>query len=402
MSTPETVSYAEDETGFEREVHRRVEQYFDENDLSRKATWPFVLNAVFVMGVLIGSYALIVSGRYGGWTLFGLQIVNGLTMFIGTLAIAHDASHNAFSSKQWVNDALTYFFDLVGINSYIWKFNHMRSHHAGPNVPLFDAAIDSFGVFRLHPKGDWRPFMKFQPYYILFIYGVATLFKWFYLDFFSLTRGRIGGTKIEEHDPGDVAFMLVSKAVLYAYAIVVPMMVVPVPWYQYLAGFFAYHFLGGMIIAFVFQVTHLSERTEFIEPDEDGQLPDSFAVHTLKTTADFAPDSAFIRWIGGGLNLHVAHHLFPDVCQAHLPALTEIVRETADEYDVPYKCYSSATDAFHSHLRLLERLGEQESFEADEEGRIRPISDRELRERAAAPQSGNLVGRLASLGCSAE
>ncbi|MFB6373236.1 MAG: fatty acid desaturase, partial [Bradymonadaceae bacterium] len=82
-----------------------------------------------------------------------------------------------------------------------------------------------------------------------------------------------------------------------------------------------------------------------------------------------------------GLNLHVAHHMFPDVCQAHLPALTEIVRETADDYDLPYKSYPTVFGAFQSHLRLLGRLGEQKEFEPNHEGRIRPIPDAELEAR---------------------
>jgi linoleoyl-CoA desaturase len=378
MGIASSVSYADDESGFQRELHRRVNAYFEEEADTRKATWPFILNAVFVLAVMFGSYGLIISGQIGGWALFGLQLVNGLFMFIGTLTIAHDATHNAFSEKRWVNKALSYVFDLCGINSYVWDFNHMRSHHAGPNVPLFDAAIDCFGVFRLHPEGEYNEVQKYQPWYILGIYGVSTLFKWFYLDFFTLTRGQVGGVEIEEHNNKEVAILIGTKLFVYFYAIVLPLMVVPVPWYQFMAGFLAYHFMGGMIIAFVFQVTHLSERTEFIEPNEEGQLPDSFAVHTLKTTADYAPHSPLARWIGGGLNLHVAHHLFPDICQVHLPAITKIVRETAEEYGFEYKAYPSAMSAFASHLRLLSRLGEKEEFEPDEEGRIRPIPAVEL------------------------
>ncbi|MFB6351421.1 MAG: fatty acid desaturase [Bradymonadaceae bacterium] len=373
MSVPSSVSYADDDSGFHRELHRRVDAYFEENDLTRKATWPFILNAVFVLAVMFGSYGMIVSGQFGGWTLFGLQLLNGLFMFIGTLTIAHDATHNAFSEKEWVNKALSYVFDLCGINSYIWDFNHMRSHHAGPNVPEYDAAIDCFGVFRLHPKGEWNPIQRYQHWYILLIYGVSTLFKWFYLDYYTLTRKQVGGVEIEDHDPKETVILFASKAFLYLYAIVIPLMVVPVPWYQYMAGFLAYHFMGGMIIAFVFQVTHLSERTEFIEPDEDGQLPDSFAVHTFKVTADYSTDSPLARWIGGGLNMHVAHHLFPDICQVHLPDITDICRETAEEYGVPYKAYPSALSAFGSHLRLLKKLGEQEEFEPNPEGRVRPL-----------------------------
>lgn len=372
MSEPSTgIRYAKNDRQFHREVARRVDNYFEQNGISRKANSKMHAYGAVVLTVIGATYAMIVSGQIGGWSLYGLQLVNGVATLLGTLAIAHDASHNAYSEKGWVNRWLARFFDIAGTSSYVWEFNHKRSHHAGPNVPLFDAAIDSMPLFRLHPKAEWRPFMKYQHWYMPVIYSFATLFKWFYLDFFTLTRNRVGGVEVDEHDTQDLLELFGFKILLYSYGIVIPLMVVPVPWYQYMAGFFSYHFINGMIIAFVFQVTHLADRTEFIEPDEDGQLPDTFAVHTLKTTADFAPDSVVARWFTGGLNLHIAHHLFPDICQVHLPAVTRIVRQTAEEYDLPYRAYPTTWAAFRSHQRLLKCLGQTEQLSPDAEGRIR-------------------------------
>jgi len=49
--------------------------------------------------------------------------------------------------------------------------------------------------------------------------------------------------------------------------------------------------------------------------------------------------------------------LFPGICHIHLPALAQIVRETADEFAIPYKEYPSVTAAIRSHLKTLKRLG---------------------------------------------
>ena len=41
----------------------------------------------------------------------------------------------------------------------------------------------------------------------------------------------------------------------------------------------------------------------------------------------------------GGLNLQVEHHLFPAICFVHYPAISEIVKEEAAKFGVPYSSY---------------------------------------------------------------
>jgi linoleoyl-CoA desaturase len=59
----------------------------------------------------------------------------------------------------------------------------------------------------------------------------------------------------------------------------------------------------------------------------------------------------------GGLNFQVEHHLFPNICHVHYPAIAKIVESTAKEYEVPYLINKTLFQAVASHYRLLEELG---------------------------------------------
>lgn len=255
-------------------------------------------------------------------------------------------------------------FDLIGINSHMWEYNHNLSHHYVPNIPLYDSAIDSFVLFRFHPRSAWHSFHRYQHWYIFLLYAFSTLFKIFILDFYSFSRKRIGMIAVNKPGWKDIAYLLFTKAVVIGYTLIIPLLVIHEPAWQIVAGFIAGNFLMGITLGIVFQVTHLSDHTVFAEPDATGQVQHSYPEHILKTTADFCADNKVITWISGGLNLHVAHHLFPKISQQHLPAITKIVKHTAAEYGLVYKEYPTVLAALRSHLRLLKRLGSRENFTA--------------------------------------
>jgi len=64
---------------------------------------------------------------------------------------------------------------------------------------------------------------------------------------------------------------------------------------------------------------------------------DDSVYHIFATTADYATESPLVAWLAGGLNHHVVHHLCPFVCHTHYAPLTRIVRETAEEFGIPYR-----------------------------------------------------------------
>ena len=79
--------------------------------------------------------------------------------------------------------------------------------------------------------------------------------------------------------------------------------------------------------------------------EETGKLEDEWAVHQLKTTANFAPNNKLINWYVGGLNFQVEHHLFPKISHIHYPQLRRIIKQTCAEFDVPYIEYPKMRQA---------------------------------------------------------
>ncbi len=352
-----TIKYSKREESFFRAMRERVNSYFRDNNLTKFAT-PWMVGKATVQFVLwVGIYALIISNNFQGWSLFLLQIAFYFTIFLVSVGIAHDGSHNAYSSKAIVNKVMNSVFDFIGINSYMWDFNHIKSHHNVPNIPLYDSAIDSFKLFRFHPKAKYFKFHKYQHIYIFGIYSFATLFKIFFLDFFSFRRKRIGFLKMQKHSLKNILWLIFTKFVVISYTLILPLIILDAPTWQILLGFLCGNLIAGIMLGVIFQVTHISNHSTWPEPDINGVIDNSFARHIMDTTADFCPQNKVITWISGGLNNHVAHHLFPGISQIHLPALTKIVKETAKEYNIPYKEYPTVWSALSSHFETLKKLG---------------------------------------------
>ncbi len=99
-------------------------------------------------------------------------------------------------------------------------------------------------------------------------------------------------------------------------------------------------------------------------PDEDGRMDNSWAIHQLYTTTNFANNSNLFSWYVGGLNFQIEHHLFPNVCHVHYRKIAKIVKETAHEFDLPYKSEPTFMHALWGHARLLKELGKKPVLQA--------------------------------------
>jgi linoleoyl-CoA desaturase len=126
------------------------------------------------------------------------------------------------------------------------------------------------------------------------------------------------------------------------------------PW---LVGFLVFGVSTGVFLSVVFQLAHSLEETEFPLPTESNKLEDEWAVHQLRTTANFATDNKILSWLVGGLNFQVEHHLFPNISHVHYPAISKIIKDTCREYNIPYLEHPKMRLAFASHVSHLKQLG---------------------------------------------
>ncbi len=152
-----------------------------------------------------------------------------------------------------------------------------------------------------------------------------------------------------------------SKIVFLVIYIVLP--IIFTVWLSWLIGFITITWVAGVVLSIVFQLAHTVENTHFPLPDDEtGKMGDEWAIHQLKTTANFATRNRVISWMVGGLNFQVEHHLFPRVSHIHCPAISKIVKQACEEYGVVYNEYSKMRIAILSHLRFLRSLGQKESL----------------------------------------
>jgi linoleoyl-CoA desaturase len=124
-------------------------------------------------------------------------------------------------------------------------------------------------------------------------------------------------------------------------------------------GFTVMHVSMGFTLAIVFQLAHVVEDMAFEKAGVDPLLIENeWAIHQVKTTANFSPDNSVISWFVGGLNYQIEHHLFPRISHVHYPAISQIVKQKCKEHNLAYHCNDTLTGAIASHFRMMRMLGE--------------------------------------------
>ncbi len=344
-------------SGFSKALSQRVDDYFQNRRISRHANLEMVSKTVLGFTLWIGSYLWLMTGRFSALEVVGVYVLHGFAQLFMAFNIAHDANHGAYSRSRRVNRTLSCVFDLVGGSSYMWRLLHNDSHHSFVNIHGADTTLESGNIFRFSPHDPRRPCHRYQHLYAPFIYCLTTLDWVLTKDYRWLVQPRFGNRRIVKHPPGELLLLFAGKAFYYTYMLVLPLIYLHVPWYAVLLGFAVMHFFLGFSLALIFQPNHFNDGSTFPEADEQGQISNNYISHIFETTVDYARSNRFATWILGSLNLHVIHHMFPAICHVHYPALTRIVKATAEEHGLSYREARTLTGAFLAHLRWLKSLG---------------------------------------------
>jgi linoleoyl-CoA desaturase len=357
-ATPPGITFpARDAEAFVRDVKREVSAYFDQSGRSQKATPGMVVKTILLVGLTFGSYALLLLLDPSFWGALGLMVLTGIGFAGIGFAVTHDALHGAYSHRPAVNAAIGWLFDLLGANGYLWKITHNVIHHTYTNIDGIDEDLTVSPLLRLSPGAPLRPVHRFQHIYAFFAYGLSTLFWVFAKDFKYFFQRDLGPYRNKTHPPLEWMNLFLTKALYYGWAIVVPIVVLELPWWQYLICFVVMHLVAGAILGVVFQLAHVVEGTEYPVPDDGGRMEHQWLLHEMETTSNFARRNRLLTWYVGGLNYQVEHHLFPKICSAHYPAISPIVERVARRHGIPYHEQPTFFAAVRSHYRKLKVLG---------------------------------------------
>lgn len=346
---------------FFRTLRKRVDEYFAKNGLKKTANTHMVIKTITMLSLYVVPFASLFLIPFTAWwqTLF-VWFLMGVGLSGVGFSIMHDAVHGAYSNNKFVNELLGSTMYLLGGNVFTWKVKHNVMHHTYTNVHNMDEDIQSRVIIRMCPHAPLYKIHRYQHIYSGILYGLLTFFM-VLADFFKVFYYNKKGFNpaVKPNFAIEFTKLIVTKALYFFFILVVPIMVLPFAWWQTFLGFVVMHLASGFILSIIFQMAHVVEETDFPIPDDNGNLENSWAIHQLRTTSDFARGNKFISWFVGGLNYQVEHHLFPNICHVYYPEISKIVESTAKEYNVPYHYHKTFGQAIASHYRIMRRFGRE-------------------------------------------
>ena len=246
--------------------------------------------------------------------------------------------------------------DVLGTNGYMWKITHNVIHHTYTNIHGVDEDLTVSPLLRLSPDAPHKWYHRFQHVYGLLAYSFATLNWLFVKDYQQFMKKDIGPYTNKTHPRKEWITLFAGKLFAY-FLIVLPLLVLEITWWQFVIGVMAVHLTAGTILGVIFQLSHVVEGPDYPTPDAHSSMEHAWLIREMHTTANFAAKNRLLSWYIGRLNYQIKHHLFPQVCSVHYPALSPIVHEVTRQHNVPYHYHPTLRAAMHSHQEMLKRLG---------------------------------------------
>ena len=344
---------------FESTLKGRVRAYFKDNNISKYANFNMKLKTTFMLFLYFTPYLLVLTGIVvNPWLIVASWTVIGFGMAGIGMCIIHDANHGSYSKSITVNYILGRVMNLVGAYTPTWKIQHNVLHHTYTNIQDFDEDVSpAVSLLRFTPNDTYRRIHRFQFIYAWFFYSLMTVMWITTKDVSQIFRYKKMGLTKGQNFNHLLIELVISKLVYYTYMIILPILLLDIPWWSVFLLLILKHLIAGFTLAVIFILAHVVPDTDFPEPTADLKVENNWAIHQLETTSNFAPKSRLFSWFIGGLNYKIEHHLFANICHVHYKGLSKIVKKSAREFDLPYYCEKTFFSAIRSHKRMLQKLG---------------------------------------------
>ncbi len=340
---------------FHGELKKRISEYFREAGKRSTGNFSLYLKAILLVTAFLATYIhLVFFTPAHVWAIAECILFGGLTAAIG-FNVMHDGMHGSFSRYKWVNKLAGLSLNFLGANNFMWKTKHNIIHHTYTNIDGIDDDIEAGPFLRLCESQKYYRMHRYQHWYFWAAYSLLYLWWVFFSDFKKYFTRRIGPTPLKKMAWTDQLSFWGFK-LLYVF-LFIGLPVYTLGWGTWLIGFLSFSLFAGFVLSIVFQLAHTVEHTHFPgTAAESGKIEDEWAIHQLRTTANFATRNKFISWWVGGLNFQIEHHLFPRISHVHYPAISKIIKKACRDFGVPYIEYPKMRLAVASHVNYLKSL----------------------------------------------
>lgn len=353
MSTPK---FPKIPVSFHSELKKRIADYFTQKGKSQTGNFKLFFKAIILITSLLAVYThLVFFTPPTFWAITECVLLGCITAAIG-FNVMHDGAHGSFSRYKWINNGASNFANFLGASQHMWKQKHNVIHHTYTNIHGVDDDIEARPLLRLCDEQEHYKIHKYQHFYFWAAYSLLYIYWIFVTDYKKYFSRKIGTTvmrkmTVREH----LEFWFYKAAHAFIFVALPIYMVGFTPW---LIGFLSMGMVTGFVLSIVFQLAHTVEHTHFPMPDVvTNKMEDEWAIHQIKTTANFATKNRLVSWLVGGLNFQVEHHLFPKISHVHYPAISKIIKKACQDYGIEYIEYPKVRLAVASHVAFLRQMG---------------------------------------------
>ena len=333
-------------------LSKKVDSYLEATGGNRFGSSLTHAKSFFLVLFYFCIYFVLLTCELNTWFSILLVAGMGLTAVMSVFNIVHDASHNVLFKNPKHNRFAAYLGDIMGMNSYIWDIRHNIQHHTFTNVVGGDVLLDNIPFIRVCSQQKKLAMHKYQSWYVVLLYMLYSIFWIFFIDFNMFQKKQMGNYKDMHHSKQEWLKLFLFKSFYIFYMLIIPVWFANIPLATVLIGFFIYHVAAGILLSTVVVLGHCVEGATYTAPDDNGIIQNSWMQHEWDATYDCNTNTRWFHWITGGLNTHIAHHLFPKFCYRHYYDITKIIRQHCMEYGINYPHYN-LSEAIVSHFKFL-------------------------------------------------
>ncbi|MBC7850098.1 MAG: acyl-CoA desaturase [Chitinophagaceae bacterium] len=353
MSVPK---FSNVQHSFHSELKRRTNAYFEQLGKSQSGDTALFLKAIILMLAFVAVYVHLIFFTPNVYWQVAESILLGCIVAAIGFNVMHDGAHGSFSKYKWVNGLAAFSLNILGGNSFMWNMKHNVIHHAFTNVDGVDDDIDIQPWMRMSSTQKKYKLHKYQHLYFWFLYSMLYILWIFVLDYQKYFKAKVGNMPLKKMTLNDHLVFWGFK--IFHLFLFVALPIYMVGFASWLTSFLIFTLVAGFVLSIVFQLAHTVEHTSFPMPNEvTNRMDDEWAIHQIKTTANFATNNKVVSWLVGGLNFQIEHHLFPKISHIHYPAISKIIKQACQEYGVAYIEYPRVRYAVASHVAFLKHMG---------------------------------------------
>ena len=338
---------------FYKDLSAQINQYFEQNNLSKTSNNLAKIQFFAVWSILILSWIVLFVLKPHLWVSIWFYPLIGLC--VGNLCLfGHEAVHHAFSKNKFLNKLAKYSLNFLGGNSDYYYYKH-SIHHAYTNILSLDDDINFKPFLRTNNSDKFHFWHRFQHFYTIFLYLFAAFFLIF--DFSPLfSQNKIEPFTFKKLTNSQNLLFWLCKVWHLAIFFVIPGFIVGFGWI--IGGYLLMMATCGLYLGLLIQPSHVFSESIFWD-FPNGVSTDEWAKIITSSTANYNTKSKLMTYFSGGVNFHVVHSLLPTISFVHYPQLNPIIVRTCQKHNFPYHEFPSLKHAIISHLGQMKKMSRE-------------------------------------------